>query len=668
MTAAVNASGSMLAYLNSGVEEPVRYSGIANAAVNYLVMPGVTASPSVFINYDDQFLNPTANSGAIFDIAYKNALLSSVLRTRFQSVQYLDNANVTASPLGLSPAFNFNRADVTWGTFLGNNWPVAPYTEVSAARLTYTDQQDAASLDRSADDYHAKAGIRITPSSFLFAELGWRVNWRDTDDNRITSYNSNFFDGNITWRPSPVFSISGSVERYIGEPSTNLGILSDVRSYSVRINYVPVVGVSLSAAGGWQAVSDIGSGVHYNYAYADAQIAWGFNSHTQFYTALHYQDYAIEGQYYDYNALRIMAGVRIIPDGQDLFHGESLEAMFSRLSTPPGAGGAEVTVSAGYSWFGLPDLKLVTIVGGPWFDQAVGQFSGDDGSIDGGRLDIHLSKFAEVALPAGYLVSLNASGFYAGYQGTAQSHCMYTATTDCVIVNLVSANSPQAENTGPFGNLNILTNRQAAYYGMAIDAKFAVADLGSLKDLTLPGIILPIKIGFAMRGLNESSHLVSVDPLVSVPATYKETLDTYYYGGFLGVEWKQPLSHGWSLLLDATGGLYLANTQYKGSYNGYSPAFGSGYVAESGAANGSLDKETFIGTLRLDIMRELGWGTLAIFGQGEYLSYVPRVVYNNNDPASFWSWPIAGNQVGTHLASSDALNFTSGLSVSWHLN
>ena len=60
---------------------------------------------------------------------------------------------------------------------------------------------------------------------------------------------------------------------------------------------------------------------------------------------------------------------------------------------------------------------------------------------------------------------------------------------------------------------------------------------------------------------------------------------------------------------------------------------------------------------------------VGMFAQGEYLSYVPRVLYNNNDQAAGVLWGgINGTQVGMHMTAADAFNFTTGLNVSLTVN
>jgi len=661
MIASLSASGSSFSYLAGGIEEPQRYSGYANAAVSYAAAPGVPVNAGAFINYDSQDLDKLQNAGATFGVGYRNELIASNLAARFINVQYLNGSGGFFGPLGLSPAFDYNRGELTWTSLLNTGSRLIPYAEVSAARLDYYDQSAPGFIDRSADDYHAKTGLRLSLTPAVTADAGWRGNMRDTDDHRVKSFESDGFDGSFTWQPGPFWNVTAAAQRVIGEPTTVWGVLSDVRSYSLKVSYIPVVGVTVSAEGGWQNVKDIGSGVHYDTGFVNAQVAWSYNSHVQFYTTAHYESYELEPLGSGgYGALRVMTGIRIIPDGQNLRNGEDLESLYGRLLEGRAPGQGDLTLSAGYSFLKLPNINLVTITGGTWGDRALGQFSGNDGSMNGGRLDLRLGRFAEVKLPDGYLASLSFSGFYAGFTGVTGSHCMYTATTDCQIVSLLDYSSTQADNTGPFGDLHITTSRNTDYFGFAVDAK--------LSGPAVNEILTPFRIGLAARSLDEGSKLVSVDPLVSIPATYKEALNTQYYGVFLGGDVKHDLGDGWMLGLDATAGIYYATSQYQGRYFGYTPIMGTGYMQEFAQVDGNLDRQSFIGSMRLDISRQLSWGTVGLFGAGEYISYVPRVAYNNNDQASFWSWPIAGNQVGTRVKADDAFSVTSGVTVSLRVN
>ena len=163
--------------------------------------------------------------------------------------------------------------------------------------------------------------------------------------------------------------------------------------------------------------------------------------------------------------------------------------------------------------------------------------------------------------------------------------------------------------------------------------------------------------------------MTSVDPFVGAPAKYKENLDAFYYGGYLGFEQVADLGGGWSLKGDATAGLYYTRVNYEGKYSGYTLVIPGGYYMENGEATAAMDRGSFIGTLRIDLKRQLGWGELGVFGQGEYLSYVPRVAYNNNDEASsYLLGGIVGTQNGTKLSGAEAINLSTGINITVPVN
>jgi len=280
---------------------------------------------------------------------------------------------------------------------------------------------------------------------------------------------------------------------------------------------------------------------------------------------------------------------------------------------------------------------------------------------------VRLDNLAEHEFPDGNWVSFGLSGFYANYRGSNRSHCSYTLTTDCAFINIVDFDPKQENNTGPFGNLDILTKRDVDYYGVSVEARFGNWAAASLKDDVPAKSLSPLRIGLSMRAIDETAKLYSVDQLVCDPVKYKELLNTHYYGGYVGLEKQYPIGASWSLSLDATAGLYYADTQYEGRYSGYTPVFGSGYVQETGAVNESAEKGAFIGTIRAGLDRDFGWGKVGVFGQAEYLSYAPRISYNNNDQAGGSPWGVEGNRAGTHIVSDDAFNYTGGISVTFKM-
>ena len=168
MVATVNAAGSMLDYFDSPLYgELVRFAGLANGNISYLIQPGATFSSGAFINYDGQSINRNQTDGANAELAFSDPLISSIFRARVLDVQYLNGSSLIASPIFLTPAFNYTRTEGTWTGVVARNWPVAPYLEISGARVQYTDQPAPSLVNRSADDYHLKTGVRWTVSPRL---------------------------------------------------------------------------------------------------------------------------------------------------------------------------------------------------------------------------------------------------------------------------------------------------------------------------------------------------------------------------------------------------------------------------------------------------------------------------------------------------------------------
>ena len=192
-------------------------------------------------------------------------------------------------------------------------------------------------------------------------------------------------------------------------------------------------------------VNDIGSGVHYQAPFANAEVGLAYSNHVTLYTTLQYQGYDLDWQNLAYNDVRVMAGLRLVPDGQNLLEGESLDSLFARLKDSRLPVNSEVSVSGGYSWFGPPDLKMVTLVGGPFFDQAIGQEKNGDGSLNGWRTDARFSNLAQGTLP---WVAAASFGCPASSPIIKElPDCItFTAATDCAIANIADFSSTLPNN------------------------------------------------------------------------------------------------------------------------------------------------------------------------------------------------------------------------------
>jgi hypothetical protein len=327
--------------------------------------------------------------------------------------------------------------------------------------------------------------------------------------------------------------------------------------------------------------------------------------------------------------------------------------------------GAELIVTTGYSKLDLPAMKMTTLVGGKFFDKAIKQIENHDGDLDGARVDARLANIAEHTFADGqHWLGFGVSGFFARYNDADKSSCHYTAKKDCAQVNIVDFDHKEENNTGPFGKLNINTRRDVYHWGAAVDARFGWVSEGGLKGaIQSLKYVSPFKFGIAVRGLNQHNELHAVDKGVKYPADYDEKLDTRYYGAYFGIEHKMPIHHGWSLTFDGTAGGYHTYTNYEGRYMAYIPIGGEDCIQEIGGIDKSSERTSFIGTLRVGLERTMTWASFGLYGQAEYLSYVPKVLYNNDDKAGGSPFGIVGTQVGTRLTSDSAVSYTGGVSL-----
>lgn len=667
------ASGSWLGYAED-IQPDSRLGGSVGTHLVHRLMPGVSLRVESLYEHDATKRVETDTAGVSSEISFAGELVSGFVRGRAVEARY-DKVYQTRpvpdpsiAPLFLASAFDATKTEVSGGVIFYPNHSISPYVEGGAAVIDYTNQKLTAIVDRDAEASYVKSGFRFRVSPSLTADLGGRWNFRNTNQSDVGSYNVNGFDGALTWTPSRYFSLTASVERIIGEPTSAYGVLADMTTYELKANYVLMPGVTVTLAGEHIRAKELGNDFSYHSNVIDGLVVFEYSQHVQFYTDMRYEHFGVDWENDSFSRFKALAGIRIIPDGADLTKQASTFA--NRLDVPHLPKGADLTISSGYSMFELPGYKSTVVVGGPFFDQSLNQLTDQDGKASGGRVDMQLANFAQYAVADGQTLSFSLSGFYGHYAGSNNTYCHYTDSTDCAFVNIVDFDTNEENNTGTFGILTTKTKRDVDYYGVSIDTRLGDIITGSIKD-SIPDLrYSPIKVGLSARGLNDRTVLTSSDPGVCLPVRFDDKLNTQYYGGYIGVVHQIQIVDGWSANFDGQAGLYLADTTYKGRYAGYVPVISPfvGFAGEHGSVDESKSKGAFIGALRLGLNRDLGWGMLGFYGQMEYLSYAPGVAHNTNDVAGGSPWGLQGAQSGTRIVSDDAINYTGGLSLTIKLD
>ena len=168
----------------------------------------------------------------------------------------------------------------------------------------------------------------------------------------------------------------------------------------------------------------------------------------------------------------------------------------------------------------------------------------------------------------------------------------------------------------------------------------------------------------AVKGIDQTIDLTSQDLGNNFdPVHLHESIDTTYYGAYLGYGHDLQLGRGLDLDLGAEAGLYYAHTDYGGSYDVADPVgLGLGSVTSlSQTLSLSRNQAAVIASLKASLTQDIGFARLGINAQGDWYSYVPQVRYNNSDNGASLG-PIGPN-VDTSLGSSGAFGYSLGAHV-----
>jgi hypothetical protein len=310
--------------------------------------------------------------------------------------------------------------------------------------------------------------------------------------------------------------------------------------------------------------------------------------------------------------------------------------------------------------------------------------SNHDGDFNGYKLTGELTGL----LPhrrGEWLAALAVRGFYARYEDEQQTRCVFTADTDCAFFPLfdpdpTGVSTPGGSGSGGFfSDWQTTANREAVHWGVAVEFDLSHAGAsapGSFKDAPASLKDAPVAVepapfqwraGLAVRRLDQKLSLISVDSgPTQDPVTLNDNLDATYYGGYVGFSTWKPLSAGFRVKLSGETGLYYADANYKGAYTASASLGDDSPIAQSVTLSDSAP--AFIGLLNVLLEKDLGPVTLGLFGEAEWISYVPKVLYNDTDLNGGVPFDVVGFQNGTALGEGSALSYTVGARLSVPLN
>ncbi len=134
-------------------------------------------------------------------------------------------------------AFDYWRADGQIAVLAFTSGWLQPFAIYDYANIDYFSQAADPSIDRNAREQFGIAGVRVQPSKDFRIDLGARVNHREFDEPTLRRFTSTFFDANLFWQPIDDVKITAVIERYLREPTTSFGLVDDVKSYGLTIDW-----------------------------------------------------------------------------------------------------------------------------------------------------------------------------------------------------------------------------------------------------------------------------------------------------------------------------------------------------------------------------------------------------------------------------------------------
>ncbi len=605
-----------------------------------------------------------------YKLQYQNHFLETYASGVTNQIRYLSQQAIPGSisvadrPFYFNSEYNHLRAEQTAGILVHRNNKFSPYLEGGYASIDYIDQKVAATVNRDAREYWGIAGVRINVIPRVRADIGYRYNRRDLDDTTITSYQTGYLDAKISWAPTDNFRAAFEIDRKLGEPSAAKSRLSEITTHSILLQYKATPRTQSTVRVYQKRSVDVGDATSFRERGYQSETTYDINNKTQFYFNSLWSQVKEEYSQTGFNHMKVGLGLRVKYNGSK---SQPWNSIWNELKALP-VERKLVTTEIAYNYMFLPGMDMIAVTD-PFLTRTNAHVTTHHGHVDGYKISLNLGEMTAPGIYDPEDQKLTFKGFYGHYKKKDIATCNYTTRFDCLFINVTDANLVDDNNTGAFGRLLSTTNRAVDHWGISIESPIMRAlTPGSLKDG--PPVITksPWKLGLAVKGIVEKTDLYAIDTSVPDPVDYDETLSTHYWGIYASYNRRHKLRQDMHLDLTAEGGLYYADSDYKGVYLAYYPIGGGAYALDRGRAEDSHQQEAFIGSIKMDLVKDMGWGNMSLTGQAEYYSYAPRMRYNDDDRAGGGVLDINGGNEGTSIGDGYAFSFSLGGRVNIPLN
>jgi hypothetical protein len=295
--------------------------------------------------------------------------------------------------------------------------------------------------------------------------------------------------------------------------------------------------------------------------------------------------------------------------------------------------GTTLWVGGGFQYLTLPDIKFT----------AKGKA---DDVISGGRVDFHQknSDFSEygggggggiettLGNWGGWRVTGGVKGFFTSLEDSDNKGCQASNGNSCLFFD------QSGVLLGIADQFRSKTDRDVDYWGGQLEFKFGAGQPVQTKPNFYRNDYFIA--GADIRGIDQDIKIVNHADNLPIDApffTYRETLDTTYYGGYIGFGGEYSFGFipgvknvgglydrlGLRTFINVKGGLYSAQTDYDGHTH-------VELIDYNSKLSRSNDELAFIGTISLETRKQIGPRTsLSLWTDYEYISSVPEMHYSN---------------------------------------
>lgn len=199
------------------------------------------------------------------------------IRFRALDREYL-NAPGTTLPNGnvldVNRTFSNTRTETAAGILILKDQRLAPFVQVGVANVDFASPTAAATIDRDATEVWGIAGVRISLTKDLRADVGARSNHRSFADSRNASYSGTGFDGKLVWTPSDAVYAEFNVDRTFEDPLVAGALLTDRTSYQAYLRARLTQRLMLIGSAGWLRQEQVRLGRHIEDAYAEGRLEY----------------------------------------------------------------------------------------------------------------------------------------------------------------------------------------------------------------------------------------------------------------------------------------------------------------------------------------------------------------------------------------------------------